>query len=65
MGSAISHQLTRKGKFITILTVGIDLAKNVFAVHGVNEAGKAELTRPTVPRDELYEPINCSIGMEA
>ena len=27
---------------MTILTVGIDLAKNVFAVHGVNEAGKAE-----------------------
>ena len=24
---------------MTILTVGIDLAKNQFAVHGVNEAG--------------------------
>ena len=28
---------------MTILTVGIDLAKNVFAVHGVNEAGDAYL----------------------
>ena len=28
---------------MTILTVGIDLAKNVFAVHGVSAVGKAEL----------------------
>lgn len=34
-----------------------DLAKNVFAVHGVNEAGKAELIRPAVPCDKLYELI--------
>lgn len=26
---------------MTILYVGTDLAKNVFAVHGVNEAGRA------------------------
>jgi transposase len=54
---------------MTILTVGIDLAKNVFAVHGVNEAGKAELVRPAVPRDKLHELIAslppCVIGMEA
>ena len=43
MGSANSHQLTRKGKPMAILYVGIDLAKNVFAVHGVNESGKPEL----------------------
>ena len=30
---------------MAILYVGIDLAKNVFAVHGVNEAGKPELVR--------------------
>jgi transposase len=28
---------------MTILTVGTDLAKNVFAAHGVNEAGRTEL----------------------
>lgn len=54
---------------MTILTVGIDLAKNVFAVHGVNEAGKATLVRPAVPRDKLYALIAalppCVIGMEA
>ena len=28
---------------MAIVTVGIDLAKNVFAVHGVDEAGKPAL----------------------
>ena len=46
MGSANSHQLTRKGEVMAILYVGIDLAKGVFAVHGVNEAGAAELRQP-------------------
>ena len=31
---------------MAIVYVGIDLAKNVFAVHGVDEAGKAALVRP-------------------
>ena len=30
---------------MTIVTVGIDLAKNVFAVHGVDETGKPVLVR--------------------
>jgi transposase len=54
---------------MSIVTVGIDLAKNVFAVHGVNEAGKAELVRPEVRRNKLLELIaslpQCLIGMEA
>lgn len=54
---------------MAIVYVGIDLAKNVFAVHGVNEAGKAELIRPKVSRDKLPELIAalrpCTIGMEA
>lgn len=54
---------------MAILFVGIDLAKNVFAVHGVNEAGKPELVRPCVPRAQLLELIAtlapCVIGMEA
>jgi len=32
-----------EGEIMPILTVGIDLTKNVFAVHGANETGKAEL----------------------
>ena len=54
---------------MAILFVGIDLAKNVFAVHGVNQVGKPELVRPTVPRAKLTEMIAalppCTIGMEA
>lgn len=34
MGSVVSHQLLRKGKSTTILTAGIDLAKNVLALTG-------------------------------
>ena len=54
---------------MAIVYVGIDLAKNVFAVHGVNEAGKPELVRPAVPRARLHELIAslapCTIAMEA
>lgn len=54
---------------MSILYVGIDLAKNVFAVHGVNEVGKPELVRPSVARARLHELIAslapCTIGMEA
>ena len=54
---------------MAILYVGIDLAKNVFAVHGVNEVGKPELLRPSVPRAKLHALLAalppCTIGMEA
>jgi transposase len=52
-----------------IITVGIDLAKSVFAVHGIDERGKAVLVRPSVRRDQLLELVAalppCVIGMEA
>lgn len=54
---------------MSILFVGIDLAKNVFAVHGVNDAGKPALVKPAVPRARLLEVMAavppCTIGMEA
>ena len=54
---------------MAIVFVGIDLAKNVFAVHGVDDAGKPALVRPSVPRGKLAELIAalppCTIGMEA
>jgi transposase len=54
---------------VTILTLGIDLAKNVFALHGVNEAGKPELQRPKVARAKLNDVLAtlppCTIGIEA
>ncbi|MGF6963094.1 transposase [Paraburkholderia sp. WC7.3g] len=52
-----------------VVTVGIDLAKNVFAIHGVDESGKVVLVRPRVMRDQLILLIAqlrpCLIGMEA
>lgn len=54
---------------MTIVTIGIDLAKNVFAIHGVDATGKAVLVRPSVARAKLLELIAslppCLIGMEA
>lgn len=51
-----------------ITTVGIDLAKNVFSLHGVDAAGRTVLRR-TVRRDRLVETVAalspCLIGMEA
>ena len=38
---------------MAIMTIGIDLAKNVFAVHGVDENGKPVLIKPKVSREQL------------
>lgn len=54
---------------MAVVTVGIDLAKNVFAVHGVDKNGNAVLVKPRVSRTALPELIAslqpCIIGMEA
>ncbi|MEI7614403.1 MAG: hypothetical protein WCK63_16000, partial [Betaproteobacteria bacterium] len=54
---------------MTIITLGIDLAKNIFAVHGVDENGKVALIKPKVLREQLLPLIvqlpPCLIGMEA
>ena len=51
-----------------ITTVGIDLAKNLFQVHGVNEHGKAVLKKQ-LRRDQVAEFFAqlpaCLIGIEA
>jgi transposase len=51
-----------------ITTVGIDLAKSVFSLHGVDGAGRVVLRR-AVRRDQLVEVVAglspCLIGMEA
>ncbi|MEK6284069.1 MAG: IS110 family transposase, partial [Acidobacteriota bacterium] len=50
-----------------ITTVGIDLAKNVFSVHGVDQMGRVVLKK-TVSRAKLVETVakwpGCTIGME-
>lgn len=54
---------------MAIVTLGIDLAKNVFALHGVDATGKPVLVRPSVARGKLLETVAalppCLIGMEA
>ena len=54
---------------MSIMTIGIDLAKSLFAVHGVDEHGKAALIKPKVTREQLPALIAllppCLIGMEA
>jgi transposase len=51
-----------------ITTIGIDLAKSVFQVHGVDDHGKAVL-RKKLDRSRMFEFFiklqPCSIGMEA
>src|SRR6202795_1547726 len=51
-----------------ISTIGIDLAKNVFQIHGVDTAGKVVITRK-LRRSQvlpLFERLpRCLIGMEA
>ena len=54
---------------MNIVTLGIDLAENVFALHGVDAAGNAVLVLPSVSRDKMLEHVArlspCLIGMEA
>ena len=65
----LSINSLERGSSMKIIALGIDLAKNVFAVHGIDESGKAVLVRPSVRRDQLLELIatlpSCVIGMEA
>ena len=44
---------------MSIITLGIDLAKNVFAVHGVDDNGKAEARQGRQP------PTNCYVARAA
>ena len=56
-------------EIMAIITMGIDLAKNIFAVHGVDDTGKPVLVRPAVKRTALLELIAklppCLIGMNS
>ena len=54
---------------MAIFYLGIDLAKNVFAVHGVNAVGKPKLIRPKIAWAKLHELVVSlpprTIGVEA
>lgn len=54
---------------MTIALLGIDLAKNVFALHGLDATGHTALKRPAVPRARLVETVAslppCTVAMES
>ena len=54
---------------MTIALLGIDLAKNVFALHGLDATGNTALKRPAVPRARLVETVAslppCTVAMES
>src|ERR1700687_2215332 len=64
----VQVQSRRGGGAMKITTVGLDLAKSVFTLQGVNEHGKTVL-RKTVRRAKLLEWFAqlpaCVVGMEA
>src|SRR6516225_5103423 len=65
----VSHHLTKMGApAMNIATIGIDLAKNVFQLHGVNSQGKVALRRQihrSQMRGLFVNLPPCLIGMEA
>ena len=52
-----STHLLLEREVLGIVTVGIDLAKSVFAVHGIAEGDKPALLNPEVPRGKLLELV--------
>lgn len=51
------HQFIRKGKSMAIVYLGIDLAKSVFAQHGVDESGKPAQVRRPRKKTSTDEPL--------
>jgi transposase len=66
--SARSNVLKDEDTAMTIHTLGVDIAKNVFQLHGVSAAGRVVLRR-RVMRDSLLQVIAqlepCTIAIEA
>ena len=47
------------------VTAGIDLAKNAFAAHRVDDRGKAVLDKPKVSREQVkWASEECLVGKE-
>src|SRR5689334_11340757 len=64
----LSEPATREPPAMSISMIGLDTAKSVFQIHGVNETGKAELKRK-VRRSDLIaffeKQERCTVVMEA
>jgi hypothetical protein len=52
--SEVAHAHHTKGEVMHIITVGIDLAKNVFAVHGIDQQGRTALVKATTTMIYLH-----------
>ena len=48
---------------MSIIVIEIDLAKSIFAVHGVNQAGKAELVNPGSAGNSYCSAIHFGSGI--
>ena len=67
-GNEPSGRKAREGLKVNVRTLGIDLAKNVFRVHGVDENGKILIARQLRRRQLLpfiAQLKPCLVGMEA
>ena len=62
------HYIMTEASQMKVKTIGIDVAKNVFQVHGVDEDGKVVL-RKQLRRSQMMEFFAqrppCLVGMEA
>ena len=64
----VTYHSNREEATMKMTTIGIDLAKSVFAIHGVNTHGKAALKKQIKRHHMLTFFANrepCLIGMEA
>jgi len=63
-----SDQQEEEPSTMTIITIGIDIAKSVFQLHGVDAAGKVVIRkklRRSAVLDTLRKLEPCLVGMEA
>jgi hypothetical protein len=68
-GATFPSTVHSEGGAMSIIAIGLDLDKNVFAVSGSDDAGKALLIKSAIKRDALLQTMAklppCLIGREA
>jgi len=67
-GVIVEQRITGEGVHMQVSTIGVDLAKNVFQVHGVDSAGKVIVSRQLRRKQviDFFSKIPpCLVGMEA
>jgi len=67
-GVIVEQRITGEGVHMQVSTIGVDLAKNVLQVHGVDSAGKVIVSRQLRRKQviDFFSKIPpCLVGMEA